>query len=38
MTADNRTKSIVYFSDNDCVFERTLDIFIKYAKYKIIVE
>ena len=34
MTADDRIKSIEYLFDNDCVFERTLDTFIEYAKCK----
>jgi len=34
MTADDRIKSIEYLFDNDCVFERTLDTVIEYAKCK----
>ena len=34
MTADDRIKSIEYLFDTDCVFERTLDTVIEYAKCK----
>ena len=34
MTMDDRIKSIEYLFDTDCVFERTLDTVIEYAKCK----